>query len=363
MFTFGDYNVPSSEPDVTRAGTPPWFDTSVLALTRAFFRLVEPGTFSYQFSEVIRVAWPCLRLRRAIHRFAPDVLVLPDHCCPGLLIGKPAGCKIIFVSHHNPARFLDNPLWRLYSTLDARLTIMCENRVLRRADTVVCPSRYMKDMFVKTYAYRGPVRVIPNLVDVELIASIPARNLRGELNLPDDSLMVYIPSAGNIYKGSRYVCEIIRRLASHTSKDLGFYLSGSLTPELSYELRFAPLNAKIYAPGHVSYADNIAIVKGCSFGVSPTLIESFGMTLLEACCCGVPMVTFNVGGNADVVCHGKNGFLVPFLDVESLISASQRLLDGTYRARVRHETASHARAIFNADSAAEQYNSLVSERA
>lgn len=360
MFTFGDYNVPSSGPDVTRAGTPPWFERSVLASTRAFFRLVEPGTLSYHVSEVIRVAWPCLRLRREIHRFKPDVLLLPDHCCPGLLIGKPAHCKVILVSHHNPARFLDNPLWRLHSKLDGRLTIMCENRVLRNVDTVVCPSEYMKEMFAKTYSYAGPLRVIPNLVDVELIASIPRRDIRRELRLPDDSLMVYIPSAGNIYKGSRYVCEIIRRLSSHTSKDLGFYLSGSLTPELSYELRYAPPNAKIYAPGHSSYADNIAIVKGCSFGVSPTLIESFGMTLLEASYCGVPMVTFNVGGNADVVCHGKSGFLVSYLDLESLIGAACRLMEGPYRESIRRETERHAREIFESDAAGEQYNRLMS---
>ena len=359
MFTFGDYNVQLSEPDITRAGTPPWFDKSVLALTRAFFRLMEPGTLSYHVSEVIRVAWPCIKLRRAIHRFRPDVLVLPDHCCPGLLMGKPAHCKTILVSHHNPARFLNNPLWRLHSKLDCRLTIMCEHRVLRNVDTVVCPSQYMKDMFVKTYSYRGPVMVIPNLVDVELMASIPTRDLRRELNLPDDSLMVYIPSAGNIYKGSRYVCEIIRRLSSHTSKDIGFYLSGSLTPELSYELRFSPQNAKIYAPGHVSYVDNMAILKGCSFGVSPTLIESFSMTLLEAFYCGVPMVTFNVGGNADVVCHGKTGFLVPYLDLECLMRAAYRLMEGTYRESIRREIGSHAHEAFNTDSAAEQFNHLV----
>lgn len=80
IFTFGDYDVPSCEPDIIRAGAPPWFDKSVLALTRAFFRLIEPGTLSYHVSEVIRVAWPCLGLRGAIQRFTPDILLLPDHC-------------------------------------------------------------------------------------------------------------------------------------------------------------------------------------------------------------------------------------------------------------------------------------------
>jgi glycosyltransferase involved in cell wall biosynthesis len=298
-------------------------------------------------------------LRSKIRDYRPDVLVLSDHGCPGLLIGKPMNCKTILVSHHNPARFLNNPLWRLHSELDSRLTIKCENRVLRNVDAVVCPSEYMREMFKKTYDYSGPVTVIPNLVDVELIAATPARDIRSTLGLPDDSVLVYIPSAGSTYKGSRFVFEIIRRLSSYSSKDIGFYLSGTLNAELSHELRFAPSNAKIHAPGQISYADNLAIVKSCSFGISPTLIENFGMALLEACCCGVPMVTFDVGGNADVVSHGRSGFLVPYLDLESLISAACRLLDGGYRESIRRETAKHARVAFNAGLAADQFIRLM----
>lgn len=360
IFTFGDYNVVSEGQDIVRAGVPPWFERLVATSSGLFFRLVDPGKIAYHLSEVVSSAWPCVGLRRTIHRFRPDALVLSDHGCPGLLIGKPRNCRTILVSHHNPARFLNNPLWRLHSELDSRLTIRCENRVLQNVDAVVCPSQYMREMFNKTYDYSGPVTVIPNLVDVELIAATPARDIRSILGLPDDSVMVYIPSAGNTYKGSRFVFEIVRRLSSHTSKDVGFYLSGSLNAELSYELRFAPSNAKIYAPGQISYADNLAIVKSCSFGISPTLIENFGMALLEAGCCGVPMVTFDVGGNADVVSHGRSGFLVPYLDLESLMSAACRLMDGGYREGIRRETTKHARIAFNADLAADQFIRLMS---
>ena len=84
------------------------------------------------------------------------------------------------------------------------------------------------------------------------------------------------------------------------------------------------------------------------------------MTLLEASYCGVPMVTFNVGGNADVVYHGKSGFLVPYLDLESLIGAACRLMEGPYRESIRRETERHAREIFESDAAGEQYNRLMS---
>jgi glycosyltransferase involved in cell wall biosynthesis len=338
IYTFEDYRVALHEADVTRVGISPGVVKVLRRLLGLYFRIVDSSKIAYDFADVAVSAWPCMMLNSAIRNFDPDVLILPDHGCPGLFIAKPKGCRTILISHHNPVRFLNNPLWGLHSERDARLAVACENKVLRKVDAVVCPSQYMQEMFSKTYVYPGPVTVIPNMVDAELIASIPARDIRADLRLSDDSILIYIPSAGSVYKGSRFAFEIIRRLAAYGVKDIGFYLSGSINPSLEYELRAVPSNARIYAPGQVSYHDNLAIVKACSFGISPTLIENFGMALLEANFCGVPMVSFDVGGNAEVVSNGRSGMLVPFLDIEALIAAACRLLDEDYRVRLRRET-------------------------
>jgi glycosyltransferase involved in cell wall biosynthesis len=110
----------------------------------------------------------------------------------------------------------------------------------------------------------------------------------------------------------------------------------------------------------VSYRDNMAIVKACSFGVSPTLIENFSMALLEASFCGVPMVSFDVGGNADVVSDGRNGVLVPALDIEALVNAACRLLDADYRTSLRRATLLHVADRFNSNMTVEKFISVMS---
>jgi glycosyltransferase involved in cell wall biosynthesis len=135
-----------------------------------------------------------------------------------------------------------------------------------------------------------------------------------------------MPAANTPVKGPRYMFEIIRRLASSYKKPIGFYLSAGLTEELAYELQYKPENAKIYAPGFLEYTKNIGIIKSCAFGITPTLLESFGMAILEANFCGVPFISFNCGGNSDIITDGKDGFLVNYLDVETLISKSILLL-------------------------------------
>lgn len=359
MFTFGDYGVVPEGPEIVRAGAPPWVEKVAAGFTRIFFRVIDPGKSAYHVAEVLSALWPCTGLRRTIRRFRPDVLILPDHGAPGLAIGKPKHCKVILVSHHNPARFLHNPLWGLHSAVDSQLTIRCENKVLQHVDAVVCPTQYMKQMFKKTYVYAGDIAVIPNLMDGELISRTPARDIRSALGLADDAVLIYIPAAGSAYKGGRFIGEIIRRLASQASKDIGFYLSGHLDAALSYELRFAPANVKIYAPGQIAYTDNVAIVKSCSFGVSPTLVENYSMAFLEANACGVPMVSFEVGGNPEVIDHGRSGALVPYLDLDALIYEAGRLLDDAYRMTLRATTLQHAADRLDNDSVIERLESVM----
>jgi glycosyltransferase involved in cell wall biosynthesis len=59
--------------------------------------------------------------------------------------------------------------------------------------------------------------------------------------------------------------------------------------------------------------------------VFPSLVEGMPLTLLEAMATGMPVVTTNVCGMADVVDDGINGLLVPPADGENLAEAVKRL--------------------------------------
>lgn len=359
IFTFGDRPDAIGDEDIVRRGVPPLVSRVLDRLIGLYFRWRDPSKVAYHFAEVAIFAWPCFKLNRVIKRFRPTVLILSDHGCPGFSIRKPDRCRTILVSHHNPARFLGNPLWGLHSERDVRWTIALENMALRKIDAVVCPSHYMHDMFMKTYAYTGTVAVIPNMIDIDMISSVPLRDIRELLGLPKGAILIYIPSAGSVYKGSQFVCEIIRRLSSYKPEAIGFYLSGPIGPSLEYELRSRPPNARLYTPGQVSYQDNLSMVKACSFGVSPTLIENFGMAILEAQACGVPMISFDVGGNHDVVSNGQTGVLVPYLDVEELIQAAVRLMEEKRRTTMRIEAANDAASRFSSEVVVEQFVAMM----
>lgn len=57
-----------------------------------------------------------------------------------------------------------------------------------------------------------------------------------------------------------------------------------------------------------------------------SLSESFGVAVLEASACAVPVVVSSVGGLPEVVINNETGFIVPSMDIESAADAIEKLV-------------------------------------
>lgn len=78
-----------------------------------------------------------------------------------------------------------------------------------------------------------------------------------------------------------------------------------------------------------------------TIAVFPSVVqESFGVALLEAQACGVPVVATKVGGFPEVVDDGKTGLLVPARDAAAL---AQAIVDIITDSRLRHQMSVNAR--------------------
>lgn len=360
IFTFYDRPAGEPESDIFRHGTPKLLIRLLQQISHLFFSLTESGKNAYQTVDIFASAIGAMRMNASIQRYKPDIILLSDQGAPGLFVTKPRNAKICLVSHHNPMRFLGEPLMGAFSERDARLAIMFENRVLTKVDRVICPSDYMQTLFHRTYRYEGPVAVIPNIVDTELINQITPKDMRSQMGLPEDAELICMPSVGITIKGADFVFEIIRWLGKHAEQQIGFYIPGKIEPQLARQLEFIPEKVKLYAPGQLPYQQHIAIMKTCSFGISPTMRENYSMALVEALVCGVPMIVFDSGGNSDIVVDGVNGCLLPTYQVEEMIAAAQKFgANKEYLRKIRAQTISDSRERFNPERIGDQYMEFI----
>lgn len=335
VFTYFDEAAEDS-PAIVRRRLPHRAVRLIRRLSNLAFRLADPkADAAYQTQDILLRAWGAFSLSRPLAGFRPDVAVLPDHGAPGLWLRTPPGCRRVMIAHHNPSRFLDLPGMPRLSARDIRLAMAIEDRVLASMDRVVCPSRYMADVFRATHRFDGELVVAPNVVDKAYLDAIPAADPRPALGLPPDAAMVYLPAGGNRFKGADHTPALIQGLAARSGRPVGFYVSGAIPRSLRDAL---PAGVPILAPGAQANDAVLATARACSFGIYPTLVDNFSMALLEAALIGLPMIATAVGGNPEIVIDGINGHLVPSGAVEAMLERGLDLLDPEKAARLSRAT-------------------------
>lgn len=181
--------------------------------------------------------------------------------------------------------------------------------------------------------------VIPNGLDLNMFAPIRAEQtqhraaLRNELHVPPET--VVLASVGRLHKqkGFDYLIDALARLMSSNETTKPFHIAligdGEQREQLETQARAADVMDRISFLGWRSRSDVYRLLAGSDFFVLPSRFECFPYTLLEAVAVGLPVISTDVGGNAEIVLHERNGLVVPQGDVPALSTALNRLIEDT----------------------------------
>lgn len=94
--------------------------------------------------------------------------------------------------------------------------------------------------------------------------------------------------------------------------------------QLLAELGAADLAPRVHCPGYVRHDGLRALYAGAEAFLYPSLVESFGLPVLEAMACGTPVITSNVTSMPEVAADAA--LLVDPTDHEALARAMQELM-------------------------------------
>ena len=175
---------------------------------------------------------------------------------------------------------------------------------------------------------------LPNVVDTEMLQ--PRDHSNGAA--------VTLIAVGNLARRKRFdrFLRILAKLRKEVSRPVRGVIVGagplrSILAEQAETLGLLPCGVEFKgAVGDIGPAYQAADI--C---VSTSDYEGTPNVLLEAMACGLPVVGTEVGGVAEIIRQGRNGFSVPPSDEQGLVDAIRRLVED---GRLRKEMGQEARA-------------------
>lgn len=234
--------------------------------------------------------------------------------------------------------------------------------VLRRSAAVIAQSTNTRDNARRFYSFQGPIEVIPLGIRQPRVTPVG----RAALGLPSRAFVAI--TVGRLVR-RKGLDTLLRSLAAAASAGVHLVVVGE-GPERAGLERIAGelgLNAHVHFVGRVDDERKWQLLQAADAYVSATLHEGFGLVYLEAMTAGIPVITFDHGGQVDFLRDGETGYLVAAGDAAGLTAALRRLAAEPARARAMGEQNRHRAADHRIEACAARYEALfaglVEERA
>jgi phosphatidylinositol glycan class A protein len=203
------------------------------------------------------------------------------------LLSAMMGYRVVYTEHSN---------YGSSGVVDHLLNALCRS-VLSQADAIITVSRSSKANVVDRCRLEpSSVCVVPNAVDSSVFRPNPANvHPRGTINVAVVARLVW-------RKGVHLLCELVPTVCA-AFPHVHFLIAGDGPHRAEIEAMVAwhGLGSRVELLGAVAHADVPALLTRCHIFLNTSLTEAFCIAILEAACCGLRVVSTDVGGVPEIL--------------------------------------------------------------
>ncbi|NOY60678.1 MAG: glycosyltransferase family 4 protein, partial [Calditrichaeota bacterium] len=166
---------------------------------------------------------------------------------------------------------------------------------------------------------RSQIDLLQNAVDIE----------RYQVLADEKSTTPLIGYLGRLkkYKSVEHVLRALLLVKERFSEiKLLIIGDGDYRRELERKAKALGLDDKVEFAGYVSHEEKVKLLNRLWLAINPSPKEGWGLTVIEANACAVPVVAADSPGLRDSVVDGTTGVLYPYGDINSLANEITRLL-------------------------------------
>lgn len=186
--------------------------------------------------------------------------------------------------------------------------------VINNLDEVLVLNNKDKNIFDKTFNINAKVLYNPISSNKDKISKLDNKNV------------VFAGRLTRDHKGLEYLISIIEQILQRDN-EIKFIILGDGTDKEWLETQIEKIsnNQNVQILGNVNnifdYYQNASLL------IQTSRWEGFGMTILEAMSCGVPVVSFHNDGPDEIINNGIDGYLIEKFNIEEFSEKSLKILN------------------------------------
>jgi glycosyltransferase involved in cell wall biosynthesis len=166
------------------------------------------------------------------------------------------------------------------------------------------------------------------------------------------------------YKGVQYLVQAMEHILAQVPRArLLIVGKGDYQSTLAKIVKDLNLQDYVSFEGYVSEKKKARLLKKAWVLVVPSVMEGFGIVVIEAATCGTPAIGTNVMGLRDSILDGRTGFLVPYGEPETLAQKITEVLDEDMLRSRLSENASEWGETFSWEGALRKFEMIIQESA
>lgn len=202
------------------------------------------------------------------------------------------------------------------------------NQNYKKYSAAIAITETVRQEYLKLKVPSERIKMIPNGVDVDRLEGNFKQDIRKKHGIPSDSTLILSVGRNHPKKGYVLIPDILNRVLNR-GIDAYWIIIGRRSSELQGEIKSRSLRDRIILIEEIKSADSdydlppselVDYYHGADMFAMTSLLETFGIVLIEAIAAGLPVVCFNAPGIKDVM-RSDCGSICPLNDNDSFADA------------------------------------------
>jgi len=203
-----------------------------------------------------------------------------------------------------------------------KISIWLAKLCLHRADHIIAVSHYLRNLLIDQLNISGEkISVVDMGVNTDWFRPADKRNARIQLGLTENGKKIVCVGSLHPAKGVNY---LIEAMALINCPDWSLLIVGGGQERENLQMMADRLEIPVIFSGEVPKSEVPLWMAAADVLAHPTLSEGFGLVVLEALSCGIPVIASKIGGIPEIVEDGLDGYLVEPGNIHELAFKIQR---------------------------------------